>query len=64
MKPRYLGDSVYAEAEGGTGGMVCIYTDNGYGPRNVIYLEREVFLALVAYGREFWEAETGESERR
>ena len=60
MKPRYLGDSVYADAEMG---MVRIYTDNGYGPQNEIYLEREVFLALVAYGREFWKADSGEPER-
>ena len=61
MQKRYLGDSVYAFAENG---MIQVYTDNGYGPQNVIFLEREVFLALVSYGHAFWKAEpeTGESE--
>lgn len=42
----YLGDSVYAEIEHG---MVKLTTDNGFGPSNTIYLELDVYNALVAY---------------
>lgn len=42
----YLGDSVYAELENG---MIKLYTDNGFGPSNVIYLEPDVMDALKAY---------------
>lgn len=44
----YLGDSVYAEFEDG---MIKLSTWNGYpdDPRNVIYLEEEVYLALQLY---------------
>ena len=42
----YLGDSVYAEVEGG---MVKLTTENGLGPSNTIYLELEVFEALERY---------------
>jgi hypothetical protein len=44
---RYLGDSVYAEIEGG---LLKVTTENGYGPTNTIYFEPEVYLALT----EFW----------
>lgn len=45
---QYLGDSVYAEIENG---MVKLTTENGYSddPRNVIFLEPEVYDALVKY---------------
>lgn len=43
MKKVYLGDSVYAEVEGG---MIKLTTENGYGPSNTIYLEPEVIHAL------------------
>jgi hypothetical protein len=49
MRPlgkRYLGDSVYVEVERG---MLKLTTDNGLGPSNTIYLEPEVYDALVAY---------------
>jgi hypothetical protein len=42
----YLGDSVYVEIESG---MVKLTTENGMGPNNTIYLELEVYEALVAY---------------
>lgn len=42
----YLGDSVYAEIEHG---MIKVTTDNGMGPSNEIFLEPEVYAALVAY---------------
>ncbi len=42
----YLGDSVYAEFDGG---MVCLTTNNGYGIINTIYLELEVYKALVSF---------------
>jgi hypothetical protein len=44
----YIGDSVYAEI---SDGRVKLTTDNGYpdDPRNVIYLEPEVWTALVAF---------------
>ncbi len=48
---RYLGDSVYVECRGG---MFLLTTENGYpdDPRNVIYLELEVYRALQAYADE------------
>lgn len=42
----YLGDSVYAELESG---MIKLYTDNGFGPQDVIYLEPEVYQALLKF---------------
>ena len=44
--PTYLGDSVYIQEED-IGFM--IYTNNGYGPENEIYLEPEVVIALMGY---------------
>jgi hypothetical protein len=44
--PTYLGDSVYARLHHG---MIVLYTDNGFGPSNVIALEPEVFHALSRY---------------
>ncbi len=43
----YLGDSVYADFDGS---MVRIYTDNGFGACNEIFLELEVFLELKSFG--------------
>ena len=47
-KPVYLGDSVYVETDGY--GLI-LTTNNGHhdDPRNRIYLEPEVYEALVAY---------------
>ena len=47
-KKLYLGDSVYAEVENGS---LILTTNNGYpdDPRNIIYLEPEVILALEAF---------------
>jgi len=42
----YLGDSVYATAERG---MIKLYTDNGMGPDQVIYLEAQVIQKLVPF---------------
>lgn len=43
----YLGDSVYAEME--PSGMIVLTTDNGEGASNTIYLEAEVYEALVRW---------------
>ena len=46
MNPTYLGDSVYIqEVDYG----FKIYTNNGNGPENEIYLEPEVARALMGY---------------
>jgi len=42
----YLGDSVYADIDNG---MVKLTTENGMGPSNTIYLEPEVYRALLSY---------------
>jgi len=42
----YLGDSVYAAVEGG---MIKLTTENGMRASNTIYLEQEVYEALVEY---------------
>jgi hypothetical protein len=42
----YLGDSVYVSFDGY---MLVLTTDNGMGPSNTIYLEPEVYEALVGY---------------
>ena len=44
----YLGDSVYAET-GDFPGEVILTTDNGDGPSNTIYLDPQVFQALVQF---------------
>lgn len=44
----YLGDSVYADLD--EAGMICLTTDNGVGPSNTIYLEKEVLVRLYQYG--------------
>lgn len=44
---RYLGDSVYVEYEGWD--RLKLYTDNGYGPTNEIYLEYGVYRSLVDF---------------
>lgn len=46
FEKRYLGDSVYAEIERG---MVKIYTDNGFGPINTIFMEPEIIHQLNRY---------------
>ncbi len=45
----YLGDSVYVAVENG---MFKLTTENGMGPSNTIYLEVQVFEALLKYVRE------------
>jgi hypothetical protein len=42
----YLGDSVYCKTENG---MVKLTTNNGWMDTNIIYLEPEVYLALVKF---------------
>lgn len=48
MPKDYLGDSVYAEFDGNG---VTLTTNNGYldDPRNTIYLEPEVYRALLQF---------------
>lgn len=43
----YIGDSVYIEIN--EYGQIVLTTENGYGASNTIYLEPEVFSALVEY---------------
>ena len=45
-RTEYLGDSVYV-AFGPN--VLCLTTNNGKGPTNTIYLEKEVYKALRAY---------------
>lgn len=55
LTPRaYLGDSVYGQHT--LGGSIKLTTDNGHDddPRNIIYLDQEVFDALVAYAARVW----------
>lgn len=42
----YLGDSVYADYEAG---MIRLYLDNGRGQHNEIFLEPEVYQALIKF---------------
>jgi hypothetical protein len=46
MHKEYLGDSVYADFEDG---MLKLTTENGEGPNNTIFIEKEVYYALVRY---------------
>jgi len=46
MSKTYLGDCVYAEFDGHR---VMLYTDDGYGPKNIIFLEEGVYYALVKF---------------
>jgi hypothetical protein len=46
MLKQYLGDSVYAETD--TYG-IWLTTENGFGPREKIYLEPQVLQALDTY---------------
>ena len=42
----YLGDSVYVDVKHGG---LELTTENGYGPSNTIFLEPEVYAALLEY---------------
>ena len=46
QEPSYLGDSVYVQADSG---QIKLYTDNGEGEDQVIYLETETYEALLAW---------------
>lgn len=46
IEPVYLGDSVYADFENS---MIKLYTDNGLGASNIIWIEPEVFGRLLAF---------------
>jgi hypothetical protein len=50
VNPTYLGDGVYADF---TTGMIMLSTPAG-GPLNTIYLEPEVYQALVKYADTCW----------
>jgi hypothetical protein len=45
-KKVYLGDSVYADYDGE---YIILTTENGLGPSNIIYIDPQVFQALMAY---------------
>lgn len=47
MMKEYLGDSVYVSYDGYG---LTLTTENGYGPSNTIFLEPEVYGALVEFG--------------
>lgn len=55
---RYLGDSVYVQIECG---MIKLTTNNGLGASNTIFLEAEVYLALVSYVEELYRHELRET---
>lgn len=44
---QYLGDSVYADLDDARG--ILLTTENGFGPSNTIYLEPEVYEALLRW---------------
>jgi hypothetical protein len=46
MEKTYLGDSVYAENDGFG---IILTTENGFGATNTIYLEPQVYQALLDY---------------
>ena len=46
MSKQYLGDGVYADMENG---MIKLTTENGIEATNTIYLEEEVYEALLNY---------------
>jgi hypothetical protein len=48
----YLGDSVYAEVN--DVGQIVLTTNNGLGDTNTIYLEQEVYVALIEYHTRWW----------
>lgn len=50
-KGLYLGDSVYATCDGF---MIRLYTDNGFGASNEIFLEPQVYDALVQFAKRVW----------
>lgn len=49
VEKRYLGDGVYAEIESG---MIKLTTEDGVSVTNTIFLEVEVYRALVQYFEE------------
>lgn len=51
MKKEYLGDSVYIDID--ETGILRIYTENGFGPDNIIFLESVVCNNLVNYIERF-----------
>lgn len=46
MNKKYLGDGVYADIENG---MLKLTVENGISATDTIYLEYEVYLALLAF---------------
>lgn len=50
----YLGDSVYADYDGY---MIKIYTNNGLGPENEIYLEPRTLEMLIHFSKRCIERE-------
>jgi len=48
MKKEYLGDSVYASFDGYS---IRLSTSNGYVEDNIIFLDPQVFQALVSWAK-------------
>jgi len=51
----YLGDSVYADLRDSR--TIELTTDNGLGPSNVIFLEKEVYEELVQFAKRHFDEE-------
>lgn len=49
---QYLGDSVYVDTDGYH---VVLFTDNGDGPRNEIFLDLSVLRGLIGYTEKVFE---------
>ncbi len=52
MNKQYLGDGVYAEMQ--EPAILALTTEEGVSKLNEIYLEPEVYLALVAFVKQHW----------
>lgn len=51
VQKTYLGDSVYAYHDGFH---LIVFTDNGLGIQNQIYMEKFVFASLIEYAQKIW----------
>jgi hypothetical protein len=61
VKSTYIGDSVYASYDGF---MLTIYTDNGFGPENVVHLEPGLLERVVEFRAQAHEQIKLEAEAR
>lgn len=55
----YLGDSIYVAIENG---MLKLTTENGMGANNTIYIEQEVYEALIEYVNNLQRRNAGRGE--